>query len=535
MDRLSTRTDEPGLSDASARPFAFLVSTTRRPDDIRDHLGTPAYSYFFVVQALAPVLERFGRWSLVDHPESRLHYAAAKAEAEGYRPVHLAIVPPQDCYLSPVLPNLIFPFWEFPDLPDRDFGFDTRQNWVRICGRSSLVLTACRFTAEAVLRSGVTRPVAVVPIPVAPSSFAIPAWEPSRVWSFEGRHATLSPEPGRLRGTPVDGLDAPKTMLRRVVRTVRDGYRQVSPYLQPKTVARVARYRRFASRLVRKPLRSVVPLAVKHAYKGGVERWLSAEALSAIGGASASVRARLGREPAAEPPPLLPSTRVEVGGGLVYLSILNTSDQRKNHSDLLKAFLLAFRDRGDVTLVLKLTTNRHREHEEVEALKREYRALGLAHRCRVVVITEFLDPAALAELLRVTTFYVNASHAEGACLPLMEALAGGRPAVAPDHTAMADYMDGSVGFVIRSDPEPTFWPHDPERRIETFRHRLLWSSLRDALLDSAEVAEHDPARYAALSDAARLRMAGYAGRDAAAEALRGALALLPADAPGPTP
>ena len=120
-------TPERGQSD---RPFAFLVSTTGCAKGIRNTLGSAAYSYFFVLEALTPVLEKFGKWRLLDHPESSLPYAAARAEAEGYRPVHLSLHPPQDVYLTPALPNIIFPFWEFPDIPDRDFGHDTRQNWV---------------------------------------------------------------------------------------------------------------------------------------------------------------------------------------------------------------------------------------------------------------------------------------------------------------------------------------------------------------------------------------------------------------------
>src|SRR6201992_3268128 len=99
------------------RRIAFLVSTTPCARSIRDHMGSAAYSYYFVVEALAPVLETFGTWRLIDFPESRLASAAARAEAEGYRPIHLSVNPLQDVYYSPALPTVVFPFWEFPDLP----------------------------------------------------------------------------------------------------------------------------------------------------------------------------------------------------------------------------------------------------------------------------------------------------------------------------------------------------------------------------------------------------------------------------------
>src|SRR5579883_1864299 len=131
--------------DRGRRPFAFLVSTTGCARDIEHHMGSAAYSYAFVLDALAPLLDQLGTWRLIDHPESRLPFAAARAAADGYRPVHLALNPPQDCYLTPALPNVIFPFWEFPDIPNRDFLYDTRQDWTSVCRSADLIITACQF------------------------------------------------------------------------------------------------------------------------------------------------------------------------------------------------------------------------------------------------------------------------------------------------------------------------------------------------------------------------------------------------------
>src|SRR5262249_14300419 len=108
---------EKGPGADPARPLAFLVTTTGCARAIHDNLGAPAYSYYYVFEALAPVLERFGTCRLVDRPESRLAFAAARARAEGYQPLHLSLIPPQEAYLSPELPNILFPFWEFPDIP----------------------------------------------------------------------------------------------------------------------------------------------------------------------------------------------------------------------------------------------------------------------------------------------------------------------------------------------------------------------------------------------------------------------------------
>ena len=261
-------------------------------------------------------------------------------------------------------------------------------------------------------------------------------------------------------------------------------------------------------------------------YRRHVKRWLSQEALEKMTRVKVRALKAVGREPILDPDPLLPSTPLTLSG-LVYSSIFNLGDKRKNHHDLLSAYLLAFKDRSDVTLVIKLATNPVREHHEINIFKHMYKTLGIQHQCRLVVITDFLTDQQMTDLIRVSTFYLNTSKAEGACLPLQQSLAAGRPSIAPDHTSMADFMDDKIGFVIRSFPEPTYWPHDPEMRTETYWNRMVWSDLRDHLLASAELVEEDLPRYREMAAQARSRMLRYASRDVVEVALRNALENLP--------
>jgi hypothetical protein len=436
-------------------------------------MGCADYSYTFVLKALAPALEAVAAWSLVDRAESRLPYHAAKARAEGFRPIHLALHPVHNAYLTPALPTVLYPFWEFSPIPDRDFGLDTRQNWARVADRADLIVTACRFTAEAFRRAGVNRPLAVVPVPLADAHFDVPDWDPHGSTTIHCRHAFL-------------GADA-----------VPAGPGDPSPSRRsPTRAARAALGRR-------------------------VRPWLSDEAIHRLD----RLRHRLTRtQPPA--PPVLPRTDLHLSG-LVFTSIFNLGDRRKNVEDMLTAFLLAFRDEPGATLVLKLATNPAREHHDLGLIRAYHAGLGLRHACRVAVVTDFLDDDQMTALTRATTYYVNTSRAEGACLPLQQALAGGRPALAPAHTAMADYMDEAIGFVVASDPEPTHWPHDPSKRSETHWHRLDWSSLLDRYRTAAAVASSDLARYYDLARHARDRMARLAGLPVAASALRQALELLP--------
>lgn len=468
--------------DPDGRPFDFLVVTTNCVRDIGGNMGNADYSYSFVYKALEPVLSRFGRCRLVERPESSLAFQAKRSEAEGYRPVQLAIQPPQQGFFTPSVPTIMFPFWEFPDLPDRDFDYDTRQNWKRMLRHADLVLTACRFTAETIRETPGIGPVEVVPVPLAPSWFEVPAWDPDKVWSIDCRHTELG---GREAGRPVAAAVAgPKPAL----------------------------WKRAAKRGLR---------GAKGFYRKHIIRWLSPEAVEKL----FQAKNRLVRRVTKDGPPLLPRETLELSG-LVYTSVFNLGDRRKNIEDLLSAFLIAFKDRPDVTLVLKLATNPNREHYEVKELRHRYKLLNIEHECRVVVVTDYLSDRQMTELMGATTFYLNTSRAEGSCLPLQEAMASGRPAVAPRHTAMLDYIDDAVAFVADTHPEPTYFPHDPEPRFETSWQRMVWADLRDRLHESAWTARHDRARYDEMARSARERMREQYGRDAAAAALSEALSRL---------
>lgn len=534
------------------RPIAFLVSTTGCARGIKGTLGSAAYSYTFVLEGLAPALEALGTWKLVDRPESSLAYQAMKAEAEGYRPVHLALHPPQDAYFTPALPNILFPFWEFPHLPDREFGYDTRQNWARISNRADLIITACEFTAKAFRDAGVRCPVSIVTVPLKSFYFDIPEWDPKHSWTHTCRHLVWGPpiesepagepEVAVHRPEPTDDTPAPPvrpSFKRRTYEVGRKGFRKVLPYLNPKMRAKVTWAKHVAIKVSGRDPHTGQPtpegplgpgkiafMAARKVYRRSIKPWLSHEAIVRIRDTKLRFYRVIGKRPPDQPVNLLPCTPLTLKG-IVFTSIFNLGDRRKNETDLLSAFLTAFKDRPDVTLVIKLATNPQREPIEVPILAHMYHSLGIRHRCRLVVITDFLTDEQMAELTRVTSFYVNMSKAEGACLPLQQSLAAGRPSIAPDHTAMADFMNDRVGFVIRSHPEPTYWPHDPEKRTETYWQRIVWSDLRDHLVSAADLAANDLPGYHAMGRAARERLRAYAGTETSLAALKAALEQLP--------
>jgi glycosyltransferase involved in cell wall biosynthesis len=191
--------------------------------------------------------------------------------------------------------------------------------------------------------------------------------------------------------------------------------------------------------------------------------------------------------------------------GVVFTSVFAPKDGRKNWQDMLTAFLAAFRDSPDATLVFKMIGRESYWWWELHDLM----ARMPAAQCRVVVIQGYLDDASFGELMAATHWIVNSSVAEGLCLPLLEFMCAGRPAVAPAHTAMADYLSAANAMIVQSGQDYCGWPQDKRCNFTTMRYRIEWSSLRDALSAAYRITKNDASRYAAMADAAFATMRDY--------------------------
>ena len=192
--------------------------------------------------------------------------------------------------------------------------------------------------------------------------------------------------------------------------------------------------------------------------------------------------------------------------GVVYTAILNPHDARKNWMQMINTFCEALRDKADATLLIKLT---HHDPSAVipNMLEAVYTMGPMA--CRVVLVHAYLDADAYDTLLCATTYAVNVSNGEGQCLPLMEYMSAGIPAVASRHTSMGDYLETDCAFVVDSSVELGAWPHDQRQAYRTLRQRVHYQSLMDAYRRSYYVAKSEPDVYSAMSMAATESLRRY--------------------------
>ncbi len=240
---------------------------------------------------------------------------------------------------------------------------------------------------------------------------------------------------------------------------------------------------------------------------------------------------RFGTETAYSPPPpaIALADTAEIDG-VVFTSVLAPKDGRKNWMDIVSAFLAGLGGAADATLVLKMVgaDPGYWWWELQDILSR-----APPFVCRVVILQGFLGEQAFGELVSATHWVVNASKAEGLCLPLLEFMCAGRPAVAPNHTAMADYIDARGALVVQSDEEHCGWPQDPRNEMVTTRHRVSWSSLRDRFAEAYAISKDDSDRYGALSRGAAEVMKAFCSDEAVAARLDSFLGLGRREPAGP--
>jgi glycosyltransferase involved in cell wall biosynthesis len=470
----------PSAPSAGGNP-ALVLSTVFPAADLPARIGQESYSYHFVQRAFSPLLKRWAHTTEVDRPESRLDFALRRARQQGFSPVHLSFLPLHETYLSALAPNLAFPFWEFPDLPDGEASNNPRHNWARIANCLDLILVASSATRQAFRRAGVQTPVHLVPVPVAAECFDVADWSPGRRDVLECP-CYLFPQPTPARA-PVDPLAAPSPQSSGLLPRLRRGYKEA---IRPRLPALLDRAITLSSKCVVGP-----------------------------------------GDPADVAVPYPKQSRLELSG-VVYTTIFNPFDPRKNWIDLLSAFLLALRDCEDATLVVKLAVSPRLANLAARGFLDRYQGMGISHRCKLAVVTDYLPDTMMWQLTQGSTYYLQATHAEGACLPLQEFLAAGRPGVGPVHTAMADYFDETVGFAVASNPEPAAWPLDPSGRLTTTWHRIVWQSLHDQIQASYQLAREQSGAYQELARNGRQRIADFAGADQVWPRLVDALSSLPA-------
>jgi glycosyltransferase involved in cell wall biosynthesis len=532
----------------------FILFSEVSDQSIRGSLGRAEYSYYFVMRGILPVLRQMGEVIQVERPAEQVDPIYDACVARGEPCIFISCSPPNSVTLGLRCPTIVVFAWEFSTLPDG--GWDPanpRNDWRYVLRQLGCAISLSSHTAQVVKNElGAAFPIFPICTPVW-DRIARPATEP---WS---QRPTTTDRTLRIRGTMIDSAAQdlyPERIFEPGFPPPPELANLPEPHMTPvaETAPAVGDPHpgegspgaddRSAPPLRRHTLRYILAVTKRHGvewYREAIRDLLPAPLRRAISRFGIFIerayRSLTGRRPPAPasspaPAPAAPTptpsdaarrSEISVGySGIVYMSVLNPSDGRKNWQDIVTAFCWAFRDTPDATLVLKMirgdsTPYRHDLFIMLAQLA--------PFSCRIIAVDGFLEDEEYARMITGATYYVNASNAEGLCLPLMEAMALGKPAIAPRHTAMLDYIDASAAFLVGSSPEHNVWPNDPRQRFSTMRERIRWDTLVDAYRESYRVAKEDPERYLAMSRRAAEIIRDYSSDAAVRRRLEHALAV----------
>lgn len=506
----------------------ILIYSETTAETIKTNLGLPEYSYYFVLKEFLPALRELGEVVIIEQPAQEVDAIYARCLAVGEPCVFLAFAPPNKTPIHLRCPTISVFAWEFDSIPNECWLNDPSQDWSYMLRQQGQAITHSAFTVATVHQLlGLRYPVISVPAPVWDHFADIrnsAQWAPTAVRSFKlakgvvldsrvidlADYLYADPDKvheetyGRFGLEPIV-TEAPETTETAVdVTVVADEARTV--FAKPNLRGWLFITLRYFIEWYRLVLCDVLPGFLQRLMgvrQGGPEVIAPVERVVPE---SACKEESVGNDPLASS-----SHCVELEG-VVFTTVFNPYDGRKNWHDLLTAFCIALRDKPDATLIFKLT---HREYHSAVTSMLKWMAQLPAFRCRVLLIQGYLEDEDYKALVHATSFVVNASYGEGQCLPLMEFLSCGKPAIAPRHSGMSDYIDERLAFVVDSWLDSSAWPHDPRLACRTRRHHVSWESLAQKYTDAYLVFKEEPARYLKMSEEAVSSMQEHCSRAAA--------------------
>jgi hypothetical protein len=556
----------------------FIVYSEISEEKFSGSLGMPEYSYYFVLRGFLPVLQELGQVVVVENPEQEVDAIYGACRKRGENCVFVTFSPPHKSAMELRCPTVCVFAWEFDRIPDEVWDGDRKNDWRYVLSDHGRTITLSQYAAAAVKKAmGDDFSVVAIPAPVwdtfeniRNSITDMPSLKHVEI-SINGSvvdsrnydsYTRLTPDPFKLQKL-IDSFQfqnwSGKTLHLGFSKT--DEFSACLGGFYPSETW--GAWSGVAEPWVLLPckLKGTINLKISAL---GFGHNANKEILVSMGNESKKIHLydffteMVVSFHLNDPENILkfsgldltpfPGTKdlrflgiglrhIEISGdacvenrkdkksldhkitleGVVYTSVFSPADDRKNWEDIVTAFCTAFQDVEDATLVLKMI-----HYSLASFLMKLTFLLGQMRpfKCRVVALQGYMDSVEYEALISATHFYINASKAEGLCLPLMEFMACRKPSISPCHTAMVDYVNSSSTLIVDSSLEPCMWPHDPRSIFRTMRYRIDWESLVNAYRKSYDIAKNQPAVYREMANAASLQINKFSSNIAVKEKLQ---------------
>jgi glycosyltransferase involved in cell wall biosynthesis len=467
----------------------IIVYSAMDARTVVESFGEPEYSYYFVLREFLPLLDSIGTVVSISDPAREVDPLYQAACASGENCIFLSFTPPHLTQTNLACPTFPVFAWEFSSMPTEAWWPEHPEHDWRYClAKCAGAIVHSQQSAQCVRDiMGANFPVVAIP---APLWDRMSTMRSALKLSQGERRESLELSAGMVFDTRDTDKERWLPSDAETINMIAESYGKPLPASSNSktTGGFIDITRRHAALWYQSVLAERIPNALQHK----LDTWATWANPKAAGRRSVTL------------------------DGVIFTSVFNPLDGRKNWSDMLTGFCAEFEHEPDATLVLKL--GHHRYSEAIEHMLLALKRLG-DFKCRVVLLFGFLPDDSYVRLMQQTDFIVNTSHGEGQCLPLMEYLSCGKPAIAPYHSALADYIDENVAFVVDSWADAAAWPHDPRIAYRTLRQQLNWNSVCRAYRAAFDCYRLQPEDYQRRSTAAIERMHQHCSLEVARQRL----------------
>lgn len=145
----------------------FIIYSDTTAASVREKLGLPEYSYYFVLKEFRPVLEQMGKVVVVTNPATEVDPIFAECQARQEPCLFLSFSPPNKTPLDLACPTVPVLAWEFDTIPNEVWNNDPINDWRNVFGKLGWAITHSQFAVKIIKAAmGDDFPVVSIPAPV---------------------------------------------------------------------------------------------------------------------------------------------------------------------------------------------------------------------------------------------------------------------------------------------------------------------------------------------------------------------------------
>lgn len=159
-----------------------------------------------------------------------------------------------------------------------------------------------------------------------------------------------------------------------------------------------------------------------------------------------------------------------------YLTIMASTDPRKNIEGLFDAWSQAFTSKDNVMWIIKIPNNKTIKEDFYEIMSRYKKSFK--NMAQIKVITEYVEN--IQDLYYSTDIYYSLSKAESFLIPALESVLAGKPVIASNHGGAIDFLNDNNSYLV--DGKMTVAPPNEVYYAEgVCNARWFQPSIRDAV------------------------------------------------------